>query len=805
MSKNTVSHKCIVPMACLFLSVALCLTLLPCGESDADTAETFKVNEIRYKVVDGSAYGIDYAVEVTHSSSDKPNNMPDSDYEGTVIIPETVTYNSIEYSIIGIGANAFVGSYTDSSTIPEEKKLRVQLNDGLRYIEGFAFGSSSLEEIEIPASVVRIGREVGSGSVFSNSVSGPAIIKTVTFEPGSQLKFIGDSAFAGCGNITSLTLPEGLTHLGKMVFLNCKKLTDVVIPASLEDIILAKGIALGGTLTGWTHAKDVKFATGSPYENVNGILYKDTTLLAALDKNITSVSVREGTTAIEDYAFQLVALTSINLPEGLKTIGDDAFKYIQFIQMADTTNCIQNIVIPSTVQTIGTNFLYGALKADGSSSVIFLGESAPAIGNGAFATSFDRTQGVPVSDAKIWCNSDSLESYQLRLPDITSIDGFKISIGSSSVEITTGTDISIPVEINGPSGISISTSDVSDIARTELDGQTLKLSGNNVGQSTLTMSMAFGDWTLTTSGVNINVKTPMDDESSSTSSTKEIVTEDGISASITTTVTTDKRGNESTTITVKPEGGESVSAELEDSIDTNVDAVVTVNSDTALDKIDSSINIIEQDTNLTITVTAVIVVGDNTGDNKGTITIYESALEFLKNPGNGQHVKVSIKDYNPKEANDAQIEALGNGVAFKLSADKHSSDGTVEKITDLGGYVTVFLPYNENMGSATSRLGVYHIDDRGNLENMNAVFDSSKNGFTFRTPHFSMFAVMEKKVEPPFIPDDEDDIYIPPYVPSTGSGTVATDDESTKVLACAAAAAVAALMAVFLFIDSRKR
>ena len=47
---------------------------------------------------------------------------------------------------------------------------------------------------------------------------------------------IGDQAFYGCDNLTSITIPNSVTSIGKYAFLGCTGLTSVTIPNSVTSI-----------------------------------------------------------------------------------------------------------------------------------------------------------------------------------------------------------------------------------------------------------------------------------------------------------------------------------------------------------------------------------------------------------------------------------------------------------------------------------------------------------------------------------------------------------------------------------------
>ena len=62
-------------------------------------------------------------------------------------------------------------------------------------------------------------------------------VKIVTIPEG--VTSIGKSAFSGCAGLTSITIPEGITSIGKSAFINCKKLSRIVtgskLPANCFD------------------------------------------------------------------------------------------------------------------------------------------------------------------------------------------------------------------------------------------------------------------------------------------------------------------------------------------------------------------------------------------------------------------------------------------------------------------------------------------------------------------------------------------------------------------------------------------
>ena len=53
---------------------------------------------------------------------------------------------------------------------------------------------------------------------------------------GKPVWFIRNNAFDGCGQLTSVTISEGINDLGEYAFRNCSKLTTVVLPNTITVI-----------------------------------------------------------------------------------------------------------------------------------------------------------------------------------------------------------------------------------------------------------------------------------------------------------------------------------------------------------------------------------------------------------------------------------------------------------------------------------------------------------------------------------------------------------------------------------------
>lgn len=57
-----------------------------------------------------------------------------------------------------------------------------------------------------------------------------------TVKVGEDIQCIGEKAFLGCVEVTSVILPEGLLEIGEYAFLGCTNLKSIRIPKSVDKI-----------------------------------------------------------------------------------------------------------------------------------------------------------------------------------------------------------------------------------------------------------------------------------------------------------------------------------------------------------------------------------------------------------------------------------------------------------------------------------------------------------------------------------------------------------------------------------------
>jgi len=153
---------------------------------------------------------------------------------------------------------------------------------------------------------------------------------------------IGECAFSNCVNLDRVVLPEGLSRIGSRAFDRCQVLTAIDLPASVAEMG-------DNPFRGCTNLCTIRVAEDHPYlQTVDGVLFSrpDNRLVCyPMGKDDTRYAVPEGVESIGAMAFDSgLYVVEIVLPESLQSIGREAFNGCQGLR---TMN------LPAGVQSIG--------------------------------------------------------------------------------------------------------------------------------------------------------------------------------------------------------------------------------------------------------------------------------------------------------------------------------------------------------------------------------------------------------------------------------------------------------------------
>ena len=229
---------------------------------------------------------------------------------GNLIIPSSVTYNGITYSITSIGNHAFHNCTGLTS---------VNIPNSVTNIGYYAFYEcSGLTSVTIPNSVTTIGnyafylvKIINYNGTATGSPWGALAVNGYIegdFIYSDNTKTILE---AYIGNSSNVIIPNSVTSIGEYAFYNCTGLTSVTIPNSVTTI------------------------GESAFESCTGL---------------TSVTIPNSVTTIGNYAFyECTGLTSVTIPNSVTTIENSTFY-----------NCsgLTSVTIPNSVDSIGVYAFY---------------------------------------------------------------------------------------------------------------------------------------------------------------------------------------------------------------------------------------------------------------------------------------------------------------------------------------------------------------------------------------------------------------------------------------------------------------
>lgn len=217
------------------------------------------------------------------------------DVGDTLIIPSSVMFDDIEFSVTEIGDKAFY-----------ESKLR---------------------SVTIPSSVKSIGESAFEKSLLLESV-----------ELSAGLLSIGERAFGGCVSLAGIDLPESLESVGDSFLAECSGLEGIYVNESnpyysdIDGVLFNKDIS---RLVQYPGARSGSYAVPSTVLEIGAYAFYSHNFLEG-------VTLPEELEAIGKCAFSNCPLTSVEFPLSLKEIGEMAF-----------SNCsLKEAIVPEGVRVI---------------------------------------------------------------------------------------------------------------------------------------------------------------------------------------------------------------------------------------------------------------------------------------------------------------------------------------------------------------------------------------------------------------------------------------------------------------------
>ena len=381
--KPIITHQSLL---CRLLLAVVCL-----GTVTMAHAANITVDGINYTTKsDGTATIAKYTIDKSVTPADTLF------YRGDIVIPEVITYEGVDYTVVATAANAFLDCKDLTSVSLPPTCVTIARNTFK--------GCSSLQLSPLPATVT----SVGSG-VFSGCSS----LQEVVIYPGWS-KPISEE-FANCDNLKRLIIADGATPVVMKLSAFGNGAEARTALASIQYIYMGRNVdasaysnadqpfhnmtglqtlVIGGETTTIqsTTFQGCTALTGVVFQNDNvtsigSSAFAGCSSLTSIDlppavtvieqsvfngcRSLQSISVGDGVTSIGITAFYNTALTSFTFPSALTSIGQSAF---------ENSKLQGDIVLPGALTAIGTQAFAGTQLTS-----VSIPASVTSIGAAAFA------------------------------------------------------------------------------------------------------------------------------------------------------------------------------------------------------------------------------------------------------------------------------------------------------------------------------------------------------------------------------------------------------------------------------------
>ena len=313
-------------------------------------AYDFEVDGVFYKKTSDNAVAVTYKGEYSFDFS--------NEYAGDVVIPSSVKYKGVTYSVTSIGYWAF----RECSSLTS-----IEIPNSVTSIGDEAFeGCSGLTSVTIDNSVTSIGDGAFYGCsgltnviwnvikcsdfddeknpfyycsnitsfTFGDKVEYiPARLcygmnKLTSIEISNSVTSIGDEAFFNCSSLTSIEIPNSVTSIGDYAFGYCESLTSIEIPNSVTSIE-------HGMFTRCSSLISIKIPNSVTSIGEWAFGYCE---------SLTGIEIGNSVTSIGEWAFGYCSsLTSIEIPNSVTSIGDYAFGYCESLTSIEIPNSVTSI------------------------------------------------------------------------------------------------------------------------------------------------------------------------------------------------------------------------------------------------------------------------------------------------------------------------------------------------------------------------------------------------------------------------------------------------------------------------------
>ena len=338
------------------------------ANSDYASYSNFKV----YPML-SSMFEVDGVTYVPTSMSERTCDIVDYDCNRITTsenVNATVTYRNVEFTVNNVSDYAFYGNqHLEEVTLTNQgsvgayafancsKLASVKIAEGVTSVGNSLFkGCNELESISVAGENTKLDSRNNCNAIIETGTNKLVAACNQTVIPES-VTAIGDYAFSGCEEVTSINIHENISSIGDYAFSGCSSLADVAIEDRTEVLTLGsngnKGLFADCPLESVYIGGKISYNTSSskgysPFSN-------NTTL--------RTVTITDKEETIYPYEFyNCSALKNLTIGDGVTSIGDYAFS---------GCSSLENFSFGCSMKTIGANAFLGCstMKEISSSAV----------------------------------------------------------------------------------------------------------------------------------------------------------------------------------------------------------------------------------------------------------------------------------------------------------------------------------------------------------------------------------------------------------------------------------------------------
>lgn len=225
-------------------------------------------------------------------------------------------------NFVSDGGIVYSSDRTELVICPRLSFGNLVLREGLTTIREAAAMSTYISSVSLPDSLSEIGRDS-----FRNCQG----LRSITVPPG--ITHIPAAFIAGCGNLTEVHLPDSVTTIGDLAFSSCSSLKTIQLPPALTSIgsqafAGSRGLVSirvppavdligAGAFAGCRNLASIILPEG--LGAISDLMFKECS-------NLPTIQIPQSVESIGNEAFSLcLSLRISQLPQGLLSIGDAAF------------------------------------------------------------------------------------------------------------------------------------------------------------------------------------------------------------------------------------------------------------------------------------------------------------------------------------------------------------------------------------------------------------------------------------------------------------------------------------------------